>query len=404
MKKRACLLAFASVAVIGCGDDAGSSTDNVIRADSAGVEVVTHTADLDGTVMEIVGEPVLVVAPGEETTGDARDVVFFQLGAVVPLGGGRFAVGSSGSQMVYVFDEEGGHERTIGGPGEGPGEFGAVTGVAVLEPDTVVVLDNRLRRLTVFTPAGEVVRTVDVASFLPPARGATMHASGGGLWLTGIASVGGGKSPGVYRDSAATYRLSPVGDSLEAYGPFPGSEVVLTEQIAGGLPFGATLASGARGGRLIIGTGSTTELLEFSVRDRPARIIRWPDHDREVTPERAGAWVDFQLDALPAPAREQVGPMLSDLPYSPLAPAYRDLVVASDGTIWLGDYPGPEAFHPMGIPSMRTWTLIDSDGVRLRLVRTPPGFTVTAVRDGLIYGTHRDELGVESVRVYEVPG
>lgn len=397
---RPVLVGLVLVFAAGCASEYAVPGESVLRTDSAGIEVVTHTAPLDITsATEIRDEPVLVI----ESDEDGADGVLFQLTAVVPFGDGRLAVGSSGTGHVLVFDDAGRLERTLGGPGEGPGEFGRVSDVAVLAPDTVVVLDIRLGRLSVFAPSGDLARTVDVAGLLPPNRGAKLHAAEEGLWLVGLASLARGATPGVVRHSAFTYRLSAAGDSLAAYGPFPGSESVIADRLAGLLPFGSMLVSAVRGDRLVIGLENEPELLEFASPDRPARIIRWPDHDREVSPERAEAFYDFQADGLPPEIREQIGPALRAIPHSPTQPAYHGLVVSSDGVIWLGDYPGPEATSPEAVPQERTWTLIDADGVRRRTVRTPAGFTVMAVRDGLVYGVHRDELGVESVRVYAVP-
>jgi len=400
MRTRPASFVLLSMTTLACTVDVDPSTASVLRTDSAGVELVTHSTQLDATSgTEISDAPLLVI----ESDEDGGDAVLFQLTAVVPLGEGRLAVGSSGTGTVHVFDRAGRLERTLGGPGEGPGEFGSVTSVVAIDPDTVVVLDIRMGRLTVFAPSGGVARTADVARFLPPSRGATLHGGGDGLWLVGRASLGGGTARGAVRHSALTYHLSAVGDSLAAYGPFPGSEAVISERLAGILPFGSMLVSAVRGDRLIIGLENEPELLEFTSPDRPARIIRWPDHDREVTPERAEAFYDFQVDALPPGIREQVGPAVRDLPYSPTQPAYHGLAVADDGVIWLGNYPGPEATSPEAVPQARTWTLIDPDGVRRRTIRTPPGFTVLAIRDGRIYGVHRDDFGVESVRVYAVP-
>lgn len=84
-------------------------------------------------------------------------------------------------------------------------------------------------------------------------------------------------------------------------------------------------------------------------------------------------------------------------------PAYFGLVVSAEGVIGLGDYPGPEALPPAPRPTSRVWTLIGPDASRLRRIRTPPGFRLEAVRDGLAYGVTTDELGIESVEVYRVP-
>ena len=114
-------------------------------------------------------------------------------------------------------------------------------------------------------------------------------------------------------------------------------------------------------------------------------------------------YVDFRLSMMPDDERAAFGAAVRDLPHASIAPAYHQLVVSSEGTLWLGDYPGPELMGPSPPVESRTWTLFRSDGVRVRRIVGPPGFRLEVVRDGLAYGVHTDELGVQSVQVYEVP-
>jgi hypothetical protein len=155
-----------------------------------------------------------------------------------------------------MFDQHGSFKMSLGRDGDGPGEFRAIWGDFALAEDSLVVFDSRLGRLTIFTPAGQVARTLDISRFLPPARGADVHSLDSGLALVGLASTGMRRSTGIYRDSAAAYLLDANGDSVGFYGRFPGSEVSHAEHLFGSSPFGARLFSGTRGGRLIVGNSS----------------------------------------------------------------------------------------------------------------------------------------------------
>ncbi len=57
-------------------------------------------------------------------------------------------------RAVVVFDARGEFLHEIGGPGEGPGEFGSASELAVLADGTVVVGDLRRRTLHLFEPDG----------------------------------------------------------------------------------------------------------------------------------------------------------------------------------------------------------------------------------------------------------
>ena len=58
------------------------------------------------------------------------------------------------TQEIYVFDSEGGFVRTLGGQGDGPGEFRNALGPAIGPGDTLWVGDQRAPRYSIFGPDG----------------------------------------------------------------------------------------------------------------------------------------------------------------------------------------------------------------------------------------------------------
>ena len=53
----------------------------------------------------------------------------------------------------------------------------------------------------------------------------------------------------------------------------------------------------------------------------------------------------------------------------------------------------------------QSWLIVDLVGLRAARLVAPEGLRITQVGDGWIVGVHRDPLGVETVRRYEVgPG
>lgn len=63
------------------------------------------------------------------------------------------------SQEIQVFDAEGGHLRTLGGRGQGPGEFREALGPAIARGDTLWVADGLAPRYSIFAPDGTLIRT-----------------------------------------------------------------------------------------------------------------------------------------------------------------------------------------------------------------------------------------------------
>ena len=78
-----------------------------------------------------------------------------------------------------------------------------------------------------------------------------------------------------------------------------------------------------------------------------------------------------------------------------MLPAYDQIVVADDGKVWARVY-WPELLAPA------TWDVFAPSREWLGPVRTPEGFTGSAVAGGKLVGVWRDELLVEYVRVYRL--
>lgn len=400
LRLRLALVGALAWSAAGCAPAGSTPSGTVLRADSAGIEIVTNLAPSNALPVDsILEDPVLLIRPDEE-----GDIVFDVVLGLAPLPDGGVAVGSHGPRTVYLFDDRGRLRRTVGGPGDGPGEFNGIAGTFVVPPDSLAVFDNWGGRLTLFTAAGRPARTVDVRHFMPPGSGARIYSMPGGFALVAISSFGRPRGRTEYRDSAGSYLLNPVGDSIGYYGRFPGASAMYSEGLFGTLPFGGLLSTAAReNGHLVVGTGDRPELTEYTSTGRPVRIIRWPNHDRAVSSSRMEEFIEFRVSNLSENSRPRLEPAMRELPHADTEPAYYGVVVASDGSLWVGDYPGPEFFGPSPPVGSKTWTVLTADGERVRRIVGPPGFTVYALRDGLAYGVHIDEWGTESVVVYRVP-
>ena len=63
------------------------------------------------------------------------------------------------TQEIQVFDAEGAHLRTLGGRGQGPGEFREALGPAIAQGDTLWVADGQAPRYSNFAPDGTLIGT-----------------------------------------------------------------------------------------------------------------------------------------------------------------------------------------------------------------------------------------------------
>lgn len=79
-------------------------------------------------------------------------------------------------------------------------------------------------------------------------------------------------------------------------------------------------------------------------------------------------------------------------------------MVDRDERIWLKHYePATDATHlRSGAMAGGRWTLIEADGRIVAEVELPDGFAPMDATGRSVLGIHRDELGVERVRVYDL--
>ena len=135
----------------GCDGESGGSTAAVY--DSAGVRIVENR-DVEGnrTSSWTVSPEATLHLGGTSATRGAE--LFSELNGVTRLVGGEVVVLEGSLSELRFFGEDGEHIRTIGGKGEGPGEFGRAVSFSRLAGDSLLVRDNRKSSLVVTVRSG----------------------------------------------------------------------------------------------------------------------------------------------------------------------------------------------------------------------------------------------------------
>ena len=72
---------------------------------------------------------------------------------------GQIIVANAGTGEVRVFDSDGAFVGAVGRRGQGPGEYQHLTGIELFARDSLIVFDRDLRRLSVFSPSGQFLRS-----------------------------------------------------------------------------------------------------------------------------------------------------------------------------------------------------------------------------------------------------
>jgi len=135
--------------------DAGGWSGSVEALPNGAVRVVNPAEGLWGPEAEwsLTNELVLGQIEGPE------EEVFSNLIALEVDDEGRIYVLDRDLNQLRIFSPDGEHLRSVGGPGEGPGEFRAANGLEWLPGDSLLVIDQRGNRYSVFSREGEFARS-----------------------------------------------------------------------------------------------------------------------------------------------------------------------------------------------------------------------------------------------------
>jgi hypothetical protein len=375
-------------------------------ADSAGIQIVQNPtqglwAPGEGWTVEEI------LSVGSLEGDDAYQ--FGQISGVDVDDQGNLYIADAQSQDVRVFDGSGTYLRTIGSPGSGPGEIGrGLSGVFVVH-DTVVIPDLGNQRITRYTPEGDLVGSerLDLSKGVPlrwdVASGGRLVVQKRGLNL---------------EDSTATPRGDPIvtlageGESPDTLAVLPPGESV---QFSGGQAQvrqfePEPIWDASPDGRLLTAVNSAWRLEVWNEDGSLARIITRPSERKPVTERDIKVFKDAIADLL----RQQGAPpqaaqaFLQRMEFADYYPAFVTLALGPAGSIWVQNFLSgeevageAETFNPQDMGSTE-WGVFDEAGRYLGSVRFPGKFQPIRAMGDRFYGVARDEMDVQSLKVYRV--
>lgn len=399
----AAVFSVAALATAACADSgaAPDASAHTVR-DSAGIEIVESGAPAwrEGEAWTLDPEPELTIG---EAMGDARQQLSRVTGVTsLPDGGVVLGLGSGAAELRW-YDSTGRFVRAAGGPGEGPGEFGYPSSIAVGRGDTVRVWDVQLRRFSVFSPGGEYVSGHRLESDLTGWPSVLQMRDDGAVLLTMPQSDDEGYEAGVtFRDpQVVIFDPDPSSPSDEEtiLGTFSGPEYVIVEGPNGdyGRPamFGKYTAMAASDSVVHVGDTGAWEIRRYDLSGRLTRVVRRAGPARAVTP----ALVDSARDAVLAryddeSIRRRTRREWASIEVPDSLPVFGALEVDTDGNLWAREY---DFRYPFG---SSTWSVFDPAGVWLGRVEMPDRFWVREIGSSFVIGVYFDELEVEYVRRY----
>jgi len=334
-----------------------------------------------------VGTPLLSLG-GAAASGPTQ---FAGLRSLIVTVDGSIWVADGQSQEIRVFDQQGTHQLTTGGRGDGPGEFRDVRLTRLHDENRVAAVDRRLGRVTFYSGDG---RLLDSERWAPSALVAPIGFTGSGalVAMTQPGVPGNAFRDGVYRDTARVLVWNDLDADPDTLAWIPGIMFATRPDGATVMPFSVGPDAEVVDGEIIATGGPDFTLLRVDGRGekaswsapraaRPRTSAAQASHRAFVEATYPESAVRGALDALEHP----------ELPVQ--LPGYDRLVGTEDGGVWARvwavDRTGP-----------REWDVFNSTGVFVGTATPPEGFEPHFVQDHLVTGVRRDDLGVEYLEQY----
>lgn len=366
--------------------------------DSAGVSIVQIPAREWLQADEWQLSPVPVVRIG--VADGPQEYQFHRITSALRLSDGRIVVADNGSKEVRSYSATGIHQWSVGREGGGPGEFRNLAVLGRYGPDSLLAWDPTVRRGTVFDIHGSLGR-----SFSPPDFGGAFLY---GMTMPGDGSVFGrldeGVNPesypaGVVRFTARFIRLTPDG-AVHTIARLFGNEALIYvrdgQHALTSMPFGRAAVYAVSPGVFFYGTTDTFELRKYGFDGRLHQIIRTDRENSALSKRQIDSFVSDRIGRVADPgSRQRTAERYAQVPFPETLPAFSELMVGSDRTLWAADY-------EMNLEGGQHWTVFDSGGIVLGTVAVPGRFAVLDVGLEYVLGVSRDEMDVERIELYRV--
>jgi hypothetical protein len=340
--------------------------------------------------------PVWVI--GGDANG-ADDLVLHGIVDAALLGGDAVVIAERSTQQVIRVDLGSGAVRRWGRAGDGPEEFRGLAQVYDAGDGRVGAFDRVRNRYVEIDENGTFVEDMQVPAVNQLGTNYLERAGTGALYLAAVTSFPVNPAPGARRGGGAVLRL---GEPVDTVTLIRGNAVFFEQDAMGGVLFGGTTVVAPAPSGLWVGDTELQEVVLWGG-DRIEKIVRWAAAEPRVLTEERKAEFWRHLEAgLPADQQPVLDDARRRMFFADTIPAFGSIETAQYGTLWVGSFVPPEPFLLEEAPPAQNWLVLDTESAAAGTVTTPEGFRLLVVGTDFVVGVHMDELGVETLRRYDL--
>lgn len=404
MPRNLFLVLIAGLAVSGCHADEGHPDTNASFSvrDSAGVQIVSVDGlDSAGAAWQLASSPEVVIGVLEGPAGKQ----LFDVRDATRLSDGRIAVANAGTFELRFYSSRGDHLDSVGGEGDGPGEFRSVLLVDAAGGDSMYVWDQRALRISVLDMSGRFLRSFQLTAPEEHSFPRYWASFPDGSVLGRVSDIVGTEPEdrSVGRSSTTLMRFGREGQPLDT--------VVVVENEPtfrlvhpGGQGFSFFPLPFAPGGTWTLdgmsihaGTGESYEVRTYDQAGDLIRILRAPIVPARVTDALVDSYVAERLAASSGDEEWQdlLRSAFADMPHPDVARVFDALATDAGGRLWVRRTAMPR-------DSLHRWDVFDPDGRPVARALVPAALRVREFGSDYVLALRRDDLGVEQVVLFSL--
>lgn len=321
--------------------------------------------------------------------------MFSYIGDVQLLPDGALVVAEQDAQEIRVFDAGGAFVRSFGRKGQGPGEFEYLRKLAV-RGDHILAWDSA-QRLSTFTLAGELVSTVRTNNIGENPNTATEGFFGDGSMLVALGELIPPTTGDVFEVRATLVRWDPdAPEDLVTFATIDSGRFQVDEQTGSSwsIPFVPRTEPVAADAAVYVSPTGAFEVQRYRLDGSLERIVRVNEQAAPVNAEFLAEYIQERIDAAAEERREELRARYEAMPFPEHFPIIDALYVDDGQNVWVRRYRADPA------DQQQILHVFDADGLLAGTIHLPANLEFRlATRDRFI-GLWRDELDVQSVRIY----
>ena len=341
-------------------------------------------------------------------TSPSGDVVLATPVGATRLANGTIVVGDRGASAVRFFDATGKLTRSVGQPGQGPGDFRMILWVGQCASDSVFAWDYGLRRMSVLSAQGVLVRQFAVPSdsgtrVMPPTA---VSCSRSGVFAFQAPSA---PRPGAFvvitPDSSVIRNKSAIslgdrqGHVSATLGEIWFGEMVMLGRgggpRGGGFrPLGRTTSLAVSADRVYVGTADSAFVDVYTIDGQKMAALPLGLGTRRPTRGNLDAAAEQSAGMAPSAMRQSIKEQMMAVPMPENLPSYSSLLVDSENLLWVNaSAPGDSETHLRAV---------QPNGSVRADVTIPLSLTVYEIGRDYILGSYEDKDGEPHVVMYRL--